>query len=161
MAVKFDLNPEVNAALMNLMALIKPYHDGYFVYAQVAQIMELKSFKRYIRKRSHEKGEQWKAILFYLNDFDGPINIPPTPAYAASNIGVTDILSAMLAAESEIRLAIEDVMFIANSVREFRTYEFLEDMMKDQIHHEFKLRRAMTLFEEYRGDLYEWEKRMF
>lgn len=156
------IHQQVTDAMLKLMAFIKPKHDAYFAYALVADVHEMKPFVKYIRKRSHQKGEQWKSVLFWLNDFITITEIPMTPAFPVDiDMEIAAVLDGMLADEIAIREAVEQCMGIAYSLNEQRAILFLECMVKDQTHHERKIDRMRTLWGELNGDLHEWQEEVF
>lgn len=155
------LDQDVCAALMALMGTIKPIHDKYFAYAAAADNQELAQFVKYIRKRSHEKGAQWKGLLFFLNDYVTITSIPPTDAYPVNvAMAVPDILNCMLADETAIRLAIEDVIALARLTNENRVIQFLGDYVESQTKAESKIDRLCTYWQTVNGDPYEWESKL-
>lgn len=158
---ELSLDANVAQAMLGLMATIKPYHDAYFGYALAADTKEMKHFVKYIRKRSHRKGDQWKGILFFLNDFITLTEIPATPSFPADqDMDIPEVLDGMLEAETAIRKAIEQVMGLAYSVNEQRAILFLKDMVKDQTHHERKIDRMRTLWGELNGNVHEFQEEM-
>lgn len=159
MAQQLTLDQGVAAGLLNLLGIIKPFHDAYFALAVPADNLELKRLVKYIRKRSHQKGEQWKDLLFFLNDFVTVGAIPATPGFAINaDLDVPGILRTMLETETTVREKVEDCIAQARDANENRVILFLNCFVKEQAHHERKLDRLLTLWDTYQGDAYEWQK---
>jgi ferritin len=148
-----SLDPDVAAALLNLAALIKPYHDSFFAYAFAADAQGFDKFTKYIRKHSHMKGTQWKAIMFWLNPFITLTDVPPAPDFPVNTaMAIPDILSSMLQDETAIRQAIEDVVAMARAANENRVLGFLAKFVYAQMKSEKKLVKLMIWYQKVNGD---------
>lgn len=162
MAAQLTIDQDVAAAMVNLIAVVKPYHDKLWTYALAADAQEMPTFYKWLRKRSHDKGEIWKNTALYLNDFITLTVVPNAPDYSLNaNMAVPDILSGLLDDECQVRQAIEDVIAQARAANENRVILFLSPMVKSQAKVESKIQRLQILWTQLNGDAFEWQKSGF